>query len=256
MEPTHAALYGIVEGITEFLPISSTGHLMLLRHFLDIAGTDFVKSFEIIIQLGAILAVVVLYPKRFFADREALLRIAAALIPTLILGAAAYPFVKLLQGDNMIVLVPATLVVGGFVLLFFERFVQPQEGRGISNMPIRTAAAIGVFQAISFVPGVSRAGATIVSAMALGMKKEDAIEFSFLLAAPTMLAATSLDLIKHSDTFSNSDLFALGIGFTTSFVVAVAAIRFLVRFIANHSFALFGVYRILIGTLLFVLFAL
>lgn len=256
MEPLHAALYGIVEGVTEFLPISSTGHLMLLREFLGIQGTEFVKSFEIAIQLGAILAVIVLYPRRFFVERDAQARILAALLPTLILGALAYPIVKRLQSDEMIFLVPVMLVIGGFVLLFFERFVRPKEGRGISEMPFSTALAIGVLQSISFIPGVSRAGATIVSAMALGMKKEDAVEFSFLLAAPTMLAATSLDLLTHFSEFSSTDALTLLIGFGVSFLVAMAAITFLIRFVTNHSFALFGIYRIVAGLMLFFAFIL
>jgi undecaprenyl-diphosphatase len=252
MELAHAALYGVVEGITEFLPISSTAHLMLVREFLGIETSNFVKSFEIAIQLGAILAVVVPYHKKFLLDRGAMLRIAAALLPTLVLGALAYPFVKHLQ--DLVFIVPITLGIGGIVLLVFERFTRARSDREISTMPLRVAAAIGALQAFAFIPGISRSGATIVSAMALGMRKTDAVEFSFLLAAPTMLAATTFDLIKHYATFSSADLLSLSVGFAVSFFVAMATISFLVRFIASHSFAPFGVYRIIIGILLSIVF--
>jgi undecaprenyl-diphosphatase len=252
MELSHAVVYGIVEGITEFLPISSTSHLMLVREFLGIATSDVVKSFEIAIQLGAILAVVALYPKRFFLDRGAMLRVAAALVPTLALGALAYPLVKDLQ--DLVIIVPITLFIGGVILLSFERFTRERADRNISTMPLPVAAAIGALQALAFIPGVSRSGATIVSGMALGMKKADAVEFSFLLAAPTMLAATTLDLAQHYRAFTQADVLSLLIGFVVSFAVAMVAMTFLVRFIASHSFAPFGMYRIIIGIILFAVF--
>jgi undecaprenyl-diphosphatase len=252
MELWQAAVYGVVEGVTEFLPISSTGHLMLARYFLGIEGTDFVKTFEIAIQFGAILAVIVLYPKRLFLDRGAMLRISVALVPTLILGALTYPVIKTLQG--MIVVVPFSLLIGGFVLIWFERFVPDRDRCDISVIPLRTALFIGLLQGISFIPGISRSGTTIVSAMALGLHKKDAVEFSFLLAAPTMLAATVLDLSKQYGTFSEANVTALIVGFVVSFFVALFAIKFLVKFITSHTFMLFGVYRIIVGILLLVMF--
>jgi undecaprenyl-diphosphatase len=248
MDLLSAFILGVVEGITEFLPISSTGHLILANHLLGLSESDFVKSFDIAIQLGAILAIVALYPTRLLLDRPTQIRVVVAFIPTAILGALFYGMIKsTLLGSVAIVL--ATLAIGGAALIVLERFWRPSVRHSITDIPLTKAALIGVSQAIAFIPGVSRSAATALGAMALGLSRKDAIEFSFFLAVPTMAAATGLDLLSSWKSFAMADIAALSVGFVTSFVVAIIAVRWLVRFVATHSFEAFGWYRIAIAIL-------
>jgi undecaprenyl-diphosphatase len=257
----HALILGIVEGITEFLPISSTGHLMLTTRLLGLAPTDFVKSFEIAIQLGAILAIVALYWRRLFVDRAVMRRIAVAFVPTAIIGLALYKFIKsYLLGSTSVVL--WSLALGGLALVLFERWhagksFQTGESQVLSNelsaISYPQAALIGVFQSLAVVPGVSRAAATVIGGLLLGVQRRTIVEFSFLLAVPTMLAATLLDLMKSAGEFASADFGALAVGFLVSFVVALFAVRWLLRFIQSHTFTGFGLYRIALA-LAFVLF--
>jgi undecaprenyl-diphosphatase len=243
---------GIIEGITEFLPISSTGHLILANEILGIQSTEFVKSFDIAIQLGAILSVVALY-WRSFLDIEIVKRLLVAFIPTGIIGLAAYGVVKAYLLDNNIVVLFA-LALGGLALIIFELLHQEPEGatESVRQMNYKQSALIGLFQAIAIVPGVSRSAATIVGGLLLGIKRVTIVEFSFLLAVPTMLAATGLDVLKTSATFSGSEIMALAIGFVTAFFVALLSIKFLLSYVRNHSFIAFGVYRIVIALAFFV----
>jgi len=246
----HALILGIVEGITEFLPISSTGHLILTAQVLGLKQSEFIKSFEITIQLGAILAVVFLYWKQLFLNLEAFKRLTVAFIPTAILGFVYYKIIKkfLFAGD-MIVL--WSLFLGGIFLIFFEWRHKEKEGalEDLSRLSYGKAALIGVFQSIAMVPGVSRSAATIVGGLILGMKRKTVVEFSFLLAVPTMLAATGFDLLKNTSSFGQTQFIFLAAGFVTSFTVAILSIQCFLHFVKKHSLILFGVYRIVLALL-------
>ncbi len=243
-----AALLGIVEGISEFLPISSTGHLILASALLGIPESAFVKTFEIAIQSGAILAVVALY-FRSFLDIEVIKRLIVAFIPTGVIGLMFYKIVKThLLGNELVVL--ASLFLGGIVLIAFEYLHrETPDAIDIRSLSYPHAALIGLFQAIAIVPGVSRSAATILGGLLIGMRRVAIVEFSFLLAVPTMAAATGLDVLKNMRAFSSADTAALAVGFVVSFVVALAAIRWLLGYVRSHSFVPFGVYRIVIALL-------
>lgn len=256
MNLIQSMILGIVEGVTEFLPISSTGHLVLASNLLNIAQTDFVKSFEIAIQLGAILSVVVLYWKKVLTSWEIIQRIIVAFIPTAILGAIFYKIIKgvLLSNDAVIVY---SLFIGGIIIILFELYHKDKEDSisKIEKISLPKAALIGVFQSIAMIPGVSRSAATIIGGSALGLNRKTIVEFSFLLAAPTMFAATVLDLAKSGGSFSASQFELLLVGFVVSFIVAILAIKFLLNFIKKHSFVWFGIYRIIVA-LAFLIFVL
>ena len=242
-----AVILGLVEGITEFLPISSTAHLILSSKILGLSSTEFLKSFEIIIQLGAILAVVVLYAKSLLAQPEIIKRVFAAFVPTAVCGLIFYKTVKkYFLGNQEIVL--WALFVGGVILIIFDcvHKESPDAKDNIVAIDYKTAIFIGCFQSLAIIPGVSRAAATIIGGLILGMRRKAIVEFSFLLAVPTMLAATGLDLVKNADIFSWDQIYFLGAGFVTAFVVALLSIKFLLHFIQRHNFIAFGVYRIAI----------
>lgn len=246
-----AGILGVVEGITEFLPVSSTGHLILVSTLLHLPSTEFLKSFEIIIQLGAILAVVVIY-WRSFLSLSILKRLIVGFIPTGIIGLALYHVLKTyLLGNNLVVL--ATLFVGGVLLILIEIYHREKESDVMTTEAIsyKQSFYIGLFQAIAIIPGVSRSGATIVGGLLLGIRRAAIVEFSFLLAVPTMLAATGLDLVKNSSSFASADMTTLWVGFIVSFVVALLAIRYFLDYIRRHTFIPFGVYRIVISLILF-----
>lgn len=249
-----ALIFSIVEGITEFLPISSTGHLMLTAKLLGHEQTEFVKSFEIVIQLGAILSVLVLYWRSFVLNMAELKRVVCAFIPTAVIGFALYKFIKqYLLADLQVV--GWALLIGGVLMIVFEKSRSKAAGiSGVGQMPYRTALAIGLFQSLAVIPGVSRAAATIIGGMILGVERRTIVEFSFLLAVPTMAGATALDLVKSADTFSRDQLGVLAIGFAGSFIFALICIKWLLVFIKNHSFTGFGVYRIAAGALILIFF--
>lgn len=244
-------VFGIIEGITEFLPISSTGHLMLVSNLLNLPTTEFLKTFEIAIQLGAILSVVVLYWKSFI-DVEILKRLAVAFVPTAVIGFLLYGIVKnVFLESEMIVL--WALLLGGIALIVFETFHKEKENGSDSMRSITytQSALIGTFQSVAMIPGVSRSAATIVGGLLLGVRRVAIVEFSFLLAVPTMLAATGYDVFKNAASFSADNVLALTIGFITSFIVALLAIQWLLGFVRNHSFISFGIYRIIVAALFF-----
>jgi undecaprenyl-diphosphatase len=265
----HSIILGIVEGITEFLPVSSTGHLILTAQLLGIADSDFLKSFEIIIQLGAILAVVLYYRKTIFNFSKITVwkKVLAAFIPTGILGLILYKLIKQYLLGNVVAVI-FSLIIGGIILIAFELWEHAKEKKAhakgvavtkyhtIEDIPYVTAAIIGIAQVLAVIPGVSRSGTTIVAGRLLKLSKQTIVEFSFLLAIPTMLAASGYDAFKSRATlFSNShDLILLGIGFVVSFIVALGVIRWLLSFVRKHSFIVFGMYRILIGLVFFYLF--
>ncbi len=250
MDIVQAVILAIVEGITEFLPISSTGHLILTAKLLSIAQTEFIKSFEITIQLGAILAVVVLYAERLLKNFGIIKKILAAFFPTAVIGFLLYKVIKkILLGNEHVVLI--SLFWGGVFLVIFERLHREKKDdvEKLENISYRQAILIGLFQSLSVVPGVSRAAATIVGGMLLGLKRTTIVEFSFLLAIPTMAAATGYDLLKNAPAFSLDQMSLMGIGFMISFFVAIFAIKFFLRFIKTHDLTVFGIYRVIIAVL-------
>lgn len=248
----NAGLLGIVEGITEFLPISSTAHLILTAKLLNLPQTEYLKSFEIIIQLGAISSVVVLYWKKLW-QWEIIKRLIVAFIPTGIIGLLVYKMAKeYLLGNTSVVL--WALLIGGILIIAFEYMFKQEDDsyQDITNMTYRQCLAIGLFQSIAIVPGVSRSAATVIGGLLIGLNRKTIVEFSFLLAVPTMLAASSFDLLKSANQFSMDQAKFLAVGFVVSFVVALLSIKFLLKYIKNHDFKAFGVYRIVIAILLWV----
>jgi len=242
-----ALILSLVEGITEFLPVSSTGHLILTSHLLGLAQTEFLKSFEIIIQLGAILAIAILYFHKFFSDRHLFLRMLLAFVPTAIIGFFAYPLVKgFLLGNLQIVIV--SLALGGILMLALEDFFsQKRRQKKIKDLNLVQVFLIGVAQSLSFVPGVSRAMVTIFAGLGVGLSRKSATEFSFLLAIPTMIAATGLDLVETGFSFSYQEYLALLIGFLGAFLAAFLTVKALVGFVKGHSFRIFAFYRIILA---------
>lgn len=247
----HAAILGVVEGVTEFLPISSTAHIMFATRLLGLDPNGFLSSFTIAIQLGAIAAVALVALRRLLAEPQLIGITAIAFIPTALFGFFAYPYVKALVGGS--VLLPIiTLAVGGFLLIVFERMQVGKltTGNRLEATTARQAVLVGIAQCVAFVPGVSRAAATVVGGMASGMTRKAAVEFSFLLAVPTMAAATGLDLFEVGFSFSPHEWQLLAVGLVTSFVTALLTVRWLLRYIETHTFASFGLYRIVAAIVL------
>lgn len=255
MDFFQAFILGIIEGITEFLPISSTGHLILVSKLLGIKG-EFAKTFEIAIQLGAIFSVAVLYAKLLLNSFETWKRIVVAFIPTGIIGLAFYKIVKkYLLGNEMVVV--WTLFIGGILIILFELWERRREKKDgidsedITAISLKQSFLIGIFQSFAIIPGLSRSAATIIGGLMLGVNRKTIVKFSFLLAFPTMLAATGLDLLKSAGEFDSGDWGVLAVGLVTSFVVAIFSIKFLLRFIEKHTFISFGIYRVIIAVLFF-----
>lgn len=245
MDIVGAIILAVVEGLTEFLPVSSTGHTILAAALLNIAQTPFVKSFELILQFGSILAVVVLY-WRYFLDIEVLKRLIVAFIPTGIVGVLIYRFFKeVLFGNEQVVL--WALLLGGIAIILFELgYRERYEIEDMSKIPYKYCLLIGVFQSFSVIPGLSRSAPTIMGGLFLGMKRQTTVLFSFLLAVPTLIAASGYDLVMSFNQFSPGDVNLLLVGFVTSFIVAMLAIKFFLGYIRKHNFIPFGVYRILL----------
>lgn len=243
-----AVILGVVEGLTEFLPVSSTGHLILTAHFLGLPQSEFMKTFEISIQVGAILAVLWVYWRSFLTDVETLKRVLIAFLPTAIIGVLLYRTIKqfLFAGQTTVLV---SLALGGVVLILFDRLYRVREnvGDAIRKMPLKNAAAIGVIQTLAVIPGVSRAGATILGGLCLGLDRRAAVQFSFLLAVPTLVAATALDILKTSPVINAGQWRLLFLGGAVSFVVALVSIRFFLSFIQKRGFTFFGIYRLLLA---------
>jgi len=244
-----SVILGFVEGITEFLPISSTGHLILTSSLLGLPDSEFLKSFEIVIQSGAIAAVLALY-WRSFLDLNILKKITVAFLPTAIIGFTLYPLLKShLLGSEQIVL--WALLFGGAALILFEllHHESKDDTVHINSITYRQSAWIGLFQSVAVIPGVSRSGASIVGGLAIGLPRKVIVEFSFLLAVPTLVAATGYDLLRSAHAFSADQASALAVGFITSFIVALGSIVFLLRFVQHHTFIPFGIYRIVVAVI-------
>ncbi|HOE81215.1 MAG TPA: undecaprenyl-diphosphatase UppP [bacterium] len=245
MDWWQALILGAVEGITEFLPISSTAHLRLFSEWLGIVNSDFSKSFDIFIQLGAILAVLAVYLKTLYRQPKIILKLIAAFIPTGIIGLLAYPLVKSQFMDSFW-LIASALGLGGLFLIWFERYYHKKKVKsgGLEQISYQQACLIGLCQALAIIPGISRSAATIVGGLALGLKRSTIVEFSFLLALPTMLAATGLDLVKSTWSFGRPEIMALSIGLVMAFITAWLSVKWLLRFIERHNFRSFGWYRL------------
>lgn len=255
MDYLTAIVLAVVEGVTEFLPVSSTGHLILAATLLKITQIPFVKSFELSIQSGAILAVVLLY-WRVFLKMEVLKRIIVAFIPTGVVGLLIYhTFKDVLLGNLQIVL--WSLFLGGVFLILFEwRYKELSRVDDVAKIPYKHCFLIGLIQAIAVIPGVSRSAPTILGGLALGMKRETIVLFSFLLAVPTMIAASGYDLLNSYAEFSSGQIDVLLVGFVVSFLVALPAVKLFLNFVKKNDFIPFGVYRVVIVALFFFLFVL
>jgi undecaprenyl-diphosphatase len=257
MSILHSIIIAIVEGLTEFLPVSSTGHMIITQKILAMPSTEFVKAFTINIQFGAILSVVVLYWKRFFQTWDFYLKLMIAVLPALVIGFLFSEKIDLLL-ENVIV-VAVTLVLGGVFMLFVDKwFDYPDEKQ---EMDWKRAIKIGFFQCIAMIPGVSRSMATIVGGMATKLTRKNAAEFSFFLAVPTMAAASGYKLLKlildpQSASMLTDNLVTLLIGNVVAFLVAMAAIKFFIAFLTKHGFKAFGYYRIVVGLAIIVMWLL
>ena len=250
-------LLGIVEGLTEFIPVSSTGHLVLAAELLGF-DSKAEGTFEIVIQLGAILAVIVVYWRRFWDVLVGLFRLAPGpvaftrnvllgFLPSMAIGAVAYSTIQAMLQTPEIVAV--ALIVGGIAILIVERTARRVTTESVEAMGWRTALGIGIIQCLSMIPGVSRSGATIMGALALGVERKTAAEFSFFVAVPTMIGASAYALYKSGGALAAGDLGAIAIGFAVSFVVAIVVIKAFVAIVSRHGFAPFAWYRIVVGTI-------
>ena len=240
-------ILGVIEGLTEFLPISSTGHLILVSHLLGLEQTIAHKTFEISIQLGSILAVLFLFSQRLLANKNLWLKIAVAFLPTAIFGFLFYKTIKGLFGVETVAVM---LILGGIVFLIIEYFRRDHDessDKTVDELTIKESLMIGLFQTFSMIPGTSRSGATMIGGLFSGLSRKSAAEFSFLLAIPTMFAATAYDLFKNRHELVVDDYSLLAVGFTTAFVVAFITVKAMMKFLTTHTFVGFGIYRIVVG---------
>lgn len=253
MSYLHAIILGIVEGITEFLPISSTGHMIIASSVMGIEHSEFTKAFEVIIQFGAIMSVLVLYWKRFLPQWGFYKKLCVAFLPTALIGFIVKDLVDMMLGSVQVV--AWALILGGVILVWSDRAFAhlTMMGRKTDELSNKDAVKLGLFQAIAMIPGVSRSGATIMGGLTLGMNKKEAAEFSFFLAVPTMAAATLYKLLKIYKTIEPAQISLLLTGCLVAFVVAMLAIKFFIGIVARYGFRGFGYYRIALGILILIL---
>jgi undecaprenyl-diphosphatase len=250
-----AALLGVLEGLTEFIPVSSTGHLLLAGHFLGFRSAG--RTFEVVIQLGAVLAILWVYAERLVGvaraaprDPEArrfVVTIVIAFLPAAVIGVLAHGFIKTVLFETPH-LIAAMLVLGGVILLFVNRMRLSQHHDNAMHFPMSLAIKIGFFQCLAMIPGVSRSGATIVGALLLGASRRAAAEFSFFLAIPTMLGAFSYDLWKNRHLMDADALGEIAVGFGFAMVAGIICVRWLLGYVTRHGYALFGWWRIVVGS--------
>ncbi len=251
MNLMHAVVLGVVEGLTEFLPISSTAHMILAAQILGLSQTEFVKFFVVFIQIGAIAAVLFLYFKRFF-DKEIMVRLALSFIPTALVGFVLYKIIKTIFFESNI-LIALSLISIGIVFILLER----KNGKGtktLAHISYRAAVIIGLAQSLSVIPGVSRAGIVMIAMMCMGFKRDESAQYSFMLALPTLAAAALYDLLKTNPTNLGSyELQLLAVGMFTAFGVAYLSMKWFVGYLQKQKLTSFGFYRIGVGimTLLF-----
>ncbi|MDF1620469.1 undecaprenyl-diphosphate phosphatase [Pseudothioclava nitratireducens] len=250
-----AAFLGLLEGLTEFIPVSSTGHVLLAGHFLGFESTG--KAFEVVIQLGAILAILGVYAKLLIstfaaaptdpAARRFILSVLIAFFPAVVIGVLAHDFIKTVLFETPM-LIAIMLILGGFVLLVVDRWKIDVKYEDATDLPLWTALKIGFFQCLAMIPGTSRSGSTIVGAMLMGVSKRAAAEFSFFLSMPTMAGAFAYDLYKNRDILSAADMNLIAVGFVLAFISALIVVRGLLAFVSRHGYALFGWWRIIVGS--------
>jgi undecaprenyl-diphosphatase len=255
MTTFQAIILAIIEGITEFLPVSSTGHMIIAEGFMHTPNPEFTKLFTVNIQFGAILSVVVLYWKRFLTiDFDFYKKLLIAFIPAVILGKLLDDYIDALLGSVAVVAV--MLLLGGIVLLFVDKWFKHADGTEEQPIKEKSAFIIGLFQCMAMVPGVSRSAATIIGGMTQKLNRKNAAEFSFFLAVPTMFAATAYKLLKTYKNIHSEDISLLAIGNVVAFIVAILAIKSFIGFLTKHGFKIFGFYRIAVGIILLILLAL
>ena len=255
MNILHVIVLAIIEGLTEFLPVSSTGHMIIASSVMGIAANPFVKLFTIAIQLGAILSVVVLYYKRFLQSLDFYAKLFVAFLPAAFFGLLFSKKIDALLESALTVGI--TLFIGGIILLFVDKWFNKPEVNEESKVSYFTAFRIGLFQCLSMIPGTSRSAATIVGGMSQKLSRKAAAEFSFFLAVPTMFAATAkklYDFYKEGHVFTGEEIKLLAIGNVIAFIVAMLAIRSFITFLERRGFQLFGWYRILVGGVIIILF--
>ncbi len=249
-----AAVLGLLEGLTEFIPVSSTGHILLAGHFLGFDSPG--RAFEVLIQLGAILAILTVYSGKLWhlftsaphdaGSRRFILAILLAFLPAAVIGALAHGFIKSVLFETPM-LVAAMLIVGGVVLLLVDRFATNPRYFKAEDFPLPMAIAIGMIQCLAMIPGVSRSGATIVGALTLGADKRSAAEFSFFLSMPTMLGAFTYDLYKNRDILDATAMSNIVVGFICAFIAAVIVVKWVLNYVSVHGYALFAWWRIIVG---------
>ncbi len=261
MDLIHVIILAIVEGVTEFLPISSTAHLILTSHILSIPTSEFLSTFEIAIQIGAIAAVAVVYYRKMLKNKALFYKACIGFIPTGILGFLFYKDIKLLLSNSFIPV--AALFLGGIAIIGIELYFKSVDKRNktagnrlktLDKLSYKDALIIGLIQSISMIPGVSRSAASIFGSMALRFDRESAVEFAFLLAIPTMIIATGVDVIKSANSFTSVQAFDLIVGILISFVVALLVIKWLLKYVQKNSFVGFGIYRIVLSIAYYLIF--
>jgi undecaprenyl-diphosphatase len=255
MQTWHAVLLGLIEGLTEFIPVSSTGHLVLAGHFLGVESPK--KVFEILIQLGAVLAILTVYAAKLirilfdlprdWRTRRFVLSVLLAFLPAVLIGVLLHKQIKSLLEWPLIVCL--SLIIGGIILLVVDRMALKPRHHDVMDIPPQLALKIGLCQCVAMIPGVSRSGATIVGAMLMGTSKVAAAEFSFFLAMPTMAGAFAYDLYKNYQDIDAAAVRSIAIGFVVAFVVGVIVVRYLLDFVSRRGFAPFAWWRIFVGSL-------
>ncbi len=247
-----ALILAIVEGLTEFLPVSSTGHMILTEGIMGMKSNDFVQAFIINIQFGAILAVVVLYWKRFFQSLKFYYKLFVAFLPAAFFGLLLNDYIDELLESVYVVAV--MLILGGIVLVFVDKWFKDTSENGKDDTTYKNALVIGLFQVLAMVPGVSRSAATIIGGMVEKLNKKAAAEFSFFLAVPTMVAASGYKLLKNHEAITSDNIGILLFGNVIAFIVAMLAIRSFINFLTSHGFKVFGYYRIVVGLAILILY--
>lgn len=251
-----AAILGLIEGLTEFIPVSSTGHLLLAGHFLGFNSPG--RTFEVVIQLGAVLAILTVYAARLWqvastihtdpASARFVISVLLAFLPAAVIGVLAHDLIKTVLFETPM-LIAVMLILGGIVLLFIDRVAPPEQHGYAMQLPFRKALLIGLIQCLAMVPGVSRSGATIVGARMLGVGRRASAEFSFFLSMPTMAGAFTYDLWKSRHILDFSAAVDIGVGFVVAFISAVLVVRWTLDFVSRNGFAIFGWWRIIVGSL-------
>jgi undecaprenyl-diphosphatase len=252
-----AVILGVIEGVTEFLPVSSTGHLLLAERFFDLGEGSFWNSFTVLIQLGAILAILAIYFAKLWqialgmfsnpADRRFVIGVLVAFLPAAVIGAAAGSYIKSYLFNPWVVCF--SLIVGGAILLWVDQIDHHPHEHDATKFPLPMYLAIGFAQCLAMIPGVSRSGASIVAAMLLGADKRAAAEFSFFLAIPTMVGAFAYDFYKNRGEMTADHLGIVAIGFVVSFITAIVVVKTFLNYVTRHGFALFAWWRVIVGTL-------